>query len=286
MVSLTPLLNNALNQVTGGLLGIGANTSGQSFSTIPVPNKRYALYTLSIRTPGQAKSLYASFTFPISPAAITKEYSALSAFYDTQGTPGQNGVARSVDSYGNTPPIFTIEGTTGWQYHATDGSALTGVQSAAKLQSFLNLYAQLNQAQQQANVPYLYTLEYYDYFANEYWQIEPFGRQGVSQNAQQPLLYRYQFRWAAVASLAAPIAQPVDLIQSAFQTAATQAGAALAQFGNNLVNGYGTQTAGAVMTIPANSALGVQLNTNPGAFTSGNLTFGPLFYMPGDSVVR
>ena len=168
------------------------------FRTIDVGNRGVALYQLSIRDPGQAFADLITYTFPLTPASVRSEPNALSTFSDTQGLPLQSGVARVMDTYGLSPPMFTIEGTTGWDRHSSDGYVLTGLQSILLLRSFIDQYVQLNQNQRQAGNPNLYALEFYDYFTSQFWQVEPVGPQIVRQTNDRPQLSFYRFRLAAI----------------------------------------------------------------------------------------
>jgi hypothetical protein len=212
---------------------------GQLFKNISVPNIQLVLYGLAIRSPGKAKSLVQSFTFPLSPSALNKEYTTLSTIYETAGPASSAGVQRSVDQYGNTQPVFTIQGTTGWQRHGTDGFGFTGLQSATALQAFMTSYAVLNQQQATNNIPDLYTMEFYDYFSSQFWQIEPVGRQAITQDASQPLLFRYSFRWAAIKKLSEPSPFLFDPILFTFQTPAFIAATAIGASLTFSLNAYG-----------------------------------------------
>ena len=153
----------------------------QQFRNKPVGLYQPALYQLSIRAPGQAFAELATITFPITPSALRVERSSLSSFAETQGPPSSQGVTRIVDTYGLAPPVFTIEGTTGWDRHSTDGYIITGLQSTQLIAQFLQRYAELNQVQRQSGNPQLYALEFYDYFSLNFWQVEPVGPQGFRQ---------------------------------------------------------------------------------------------------------
>ena len=121
---------------------------GQIFRTQPVPATLPAFYQLSIRAPGGSIAEVATYTFAISPSQLRYEPGGMSRFADVQGTAAQGnptGVARIMDTYGLSPPMITIEGTTGWDRHQTDGYVFTGVQSIQFLQAFLQRYAALNQ---------------------------------------------------------------------------------------------------------------------------------------------
>lgn len=211
----------------------------QSFQTIPVRNTRLALYTLSIRTAGSPFVPYASYTFPISPAAIAKEYTSLTNIYDVQGSPSQSGVKRIADIYGNSPVTFVIEGTTGWKMHATDAYAWTGLESIKYLQQMLQTYAELNQTQSNNNQP-LYTLEFYDYFTGDFWQVEPVGRQEIRQSRDRPQLVNYSFRLAGISNLNNPLQDLIDtfsqVIDHPVQQAASIIGSAIGGVLNNYIN--------------------------------------------------
>lgn len=177
----------------------------QTFRTIPVPTPGLALFTLALRQPGPALLSFFTYTFPLSPQALRKEYTAMSTVYDIQGSPSQGGVQRVVDIFGNTPFTFVIEGTTGQQRHSTDGYLFTGRQSIDQILEILELYASLNQAQMANNSRQLYTLEFYNYFAQEFWQVVPDGPQGITQTNQSPTLQFYRLRFAGIKPVNAPL---------------------------------------------------------------------------------
>lgn len=193
------------------------------FRTIPVPDDQPALYQLSIRAPSQAFAELATYTFPLSPSALRTERNSLSSFSETQGPPPQQGVNRIVDTYGLSPPVFTIEGTTGWDRHLSDGFILTGLQSLRLLDKFLARYAELNQTQRQAGNPELFALEFYDYFSLNFWQVEPIGPQIFRQSADRPLLTYYRFKWAAVRPVRLPVFGLIDAVANTLATPAQQA---------------------------------------------------------------
>jgi len=173
----------------------------QSFNTIAVQPYAPVLYQLGMRAPDSFLSEFATYTFPLSPSSIRYEPSSASSFGDVHGPAQTRGVTRYVDRFGLTPPMITIEGTTGWDRHQSDGYILTGLQSIQLLQQFLAQYATLNETQLQSGNPQLYTLEFSDYFLNQFWVVEPIGPQVVRQSADKPTLVYYRFRWAAVAPL-------------------------------------------------------------------------------------
>lgn len=193
------------------------------FRNKDVPDSQPAVYQLSIRAPGQAFAEVSTYTFSISPSALRVERSALSSFSETQGPTATQGVTRVVDTYGLAPPIFTIEGTTGWDRHLSDGYILTGLQSIQLLQKFLARYTELNQLQRQRGRKDLYALEFYDYFSLGFWQVEPVGPQIFRQGNDRPLLTYYRLRWAAVKSVGMPVLGMIDAMASTFATPAVQA---------------------------------------------------------------
>ena len=212
----------------------------QSFSTVKVPNTQLALYTLSIRSPGYSLLSFFTYTFPISPGSLRKAPTAMSALYDTSGPVLTNGVTRNIDSFGLAPPIYTLEGTTGWDRHATNGLIFTGLQSIQQLQYLISLYAQLNQQQKQANNPSLYTLEFYDYFNQEFWQVEPIGEMEIRQSERAPTLQYYRLRFAAVQQVSAPLISDVfaDPIVQLFAAASSAAASAVQTGISNILGLY------------------------------------------------
>lgn len=214
----------------------------QSFSTIPLPNLRQALYTLSVRAPDQSQTEVASYTFPISPANLTREITTMTNFYDVQGSSIQQGVQRQADLYGNTPATFTLQGTTGWQFHATDGGTFTGLDSIFNIINLLEQFAEFNQIQSDSNQN-PYTLEFYDYFTGEFWQIVPVGRQGIRQSERRPLLFEYYFRFAGIRPLDAPPTTNInDPIAQDFSTPAPQAQSACTGDIGSLLSSYSDNT--------------------------------------------
>src|ERR1700733_15132572 len=129
----------------------------QLFRAQAAPPSSTAVYQISIRAPGAAFAELSTYTFPLTPSSLRKSRPAMSSFTDTQSQAGSSlisalipgygssqGVQRVMDRYGLAPPIITIEGTTGWDYHLSDGFVITGLQSIQLLLAFLNQYAALN----------------------------------------------------------------------------------------------------------------------------------------------
>lgn len=190
---------------------------GQSFSTIPVPNLIPAVYGIGIQ---QGAIPYIRYNFPITPSSVRKEFPSMTTTYEVQGTPTQNGVVRIADEYGQAPPQYIIEGTTGWQRHQSDGYLLTGLEAVQTLEAILTQYAQLNAQAVQQNTQ-SYTLEFYDYFSNSFWQIVPVGPQGFYQDNSRPLLTFYRFRFMAIASLAGAASTSIGEVDALAQVFAT-----------------------------------------------------------------
>lgn len=212
---------------------------GQEFRTIPVGlGILPVLYQLSIRAPGPAALDIATYTFPLSPTQLRMDRSSLSTFTDVQGPPTTHGVTRVVDTYGLAPPVFTIEGTTGWDRHAADGFILSGTQSMQLLQGFLANYATLNQQQRAAGNPQLYGLEFYDFFANQFWQVEPIGPQIYRQSVDKPTLIYYRFRLAAVKPAGTPILGEIDALAGLLGVPAVQSAINAAQTMNAFIFSY------------------------------------------------
>jgi hypothetical protein len=209
------------------------------FRTVDVGNRGIALYQLSIRDPSLAFIDLATYTFPLSPASVRSEPGALSTFADTQGSPLQSGVARVMDDYGLAPPIFTIEGTTGWDRHSTDGFVVDGLQSILLLRNFIDQYAQLNQTQREAGNPNLYALEFYDYFTSQFWQVQPIGPQIIRQTNDRPLLSFYRFRLAAIRPVRLTAANVADAMLHLLNVPILQAIGSALQTTNAMLLVYG-----------------------------------------------
>jgi hypothetical protein len=202
-----------------------------TFRPIAVPNNASVLYQLSIRAPNSQFSEFATYTFPLSPSGVRYERSTLSSMMDVQGPPSKQGVTRVIDTYGQAPPMITVEGTTGWDRHSMDGYILTGLQSIQLLQQFISSYASLNQTQMQQGTAKLYALEWYDFFSNQFWVVEPIGPQMVWQDTTRPMLTNYRFRFAASVQPGLPnvALHEIDSLASLIATPAAQAALMAAQ---------------------------------------------------------
>ncbi len=209
------------------------------FRTQDVGNRGAVLYQLSVRDPSQAFADLMTYTFPLSPSSIRSEPNALSTYSDTQGTSMQSGVSRVMDTYGLAPPVFTIEGTTGWDRHSTDGYVLDGLQSIILLRNFIDTYVQMNQQQREAGNPNLFALEFYDYFTSQYWQVEPVGPQVIRQTNDRPLLSFYRFRLAAICPVRLTAAGIEDYLLSIMNVPILQSVVVATQSLTTMLGAYG-----------------------------------------------
>jgi hypothetical protein len=209
------------------------------YRTQDVGNRGIVLYQLSVRDPALAFADLMTYTFPLSPSSVRSEPNSLSTFSDTQGTPLQSGVSRVMDTYGLAPPVFTIEGTTGWDRHSADGYVLSGLQSMLLLRNFIDQYVQLNQNQRQAGNLNLYALEFYDYFTSQFWQVEPVGPQIVRQTNDRPQLSFYRFRLAAIAPVRLTALNVADAMLHLLNVPILQAIGSAAQSLNTMLSVYG-----------------------------------------------
>lgn len=209
------------------------------FRTLDATAHGIVLYQLSIRDPSQAYADLATYTFPISPSSIRYEPSALSTYADTQGSPLQNGVSRIVDTYGLSPPMITIEGTTGFDRHSADGYVLDGRQSMLLLKNFIEQYTALNEIQKQAGNYNLLALEFSDYFTSNFWQCQPVGPQIIRQSAERPALLFYRFRLAAMRPVRLTAVGVEDALLHLLNVPILQAVASAAQSANTMLAVYG-----------------------------------------------
>lgn len=197
----------------------------QSFSTIPVGAglNGVAVYALSIRAPGMASLPVPGgfIIFPLSPQQIHKEPTQLTTIYDLQGPASNYGVNRQADLWGQAPPTYVIRGTTGWKRKSTDGFINSGKSAIVAIQKLMSLYAQLNQQLLAQQATDFYTMEFYDYWMNDFWQVEPFGAQPIDQSADKPIISYYTLHLACIKAVAAPIPPLlVDAVVSALSAGA------------------------------------------------------------------
>jgi hypothetical protein len=138
--------------------------------------------------------------------------------------------------------LYTIEGTTGWKRHSTDGYSLTGLASIQALETTLAQFASLNAevvaGQSGQN---LYTLEFYDYFRHDYWQVVPCGPQIIRQSRSRPLFVDYLIRLCGVQNLSSSLTLD-DPLGNLLSTSANSISSQMTSFGNDVSNNYGDVT--------------------------------------------
>lgn len=199
VASLGTTVNNALAGVLGNLPQVP-----QYFYSVPFANNQTVLYRLRIYTNSNNSVPVEEFIFPLTPSSITKQYNSLTSYYDVRnsssnqagpGSSSNTGVQRIVDQYGLTPPIITISGTTGFQFHSLDGYKWSGRSSFARLVQFLNTYATMvttviNSSQNQP-VP---IMEFADGYTGELFIVVPIGPQTSNQDASRPIIQMYNLQ--------------------------------------------------------------------------------------------
>ena len=154
-----------------------------------------------------------SWTFPISPQMYTRSVVNMSNYYDVAGNDVNGGVKRIVDQYGVSPPIWTFKGTTGYQYHLTDGVQMSGMQSILALFEIIRQYG-VDQAQHAKNGTKLDVMELSDYYQQEFWYVTPIGPQNMIRNSRAPILGHYELTFVGISNVGesgsfAPLSDPV-----------------------------------------------------------------------------
>jgi len=183
-----------------------ANASIQKFRNTPVINRLSNLFSLQIirtNTPRHGKSLaIVRYFFPISPTGLIKTIPVLNRPFTVQGIPIAGGAQYYMDIYGQAPPIWKITGTTGWQYHLTDGNTLTGAESLQHLQTFFRYFHFLSLNQTSSTATYI--IELYNYAENEFWEVIPVDRLIFSYDEKEPLFGKYDITLQSIRKVADP----------------------------------------------------------------------------------
>ncbi len=233
-------MSDTLGNLTSNALAIGSAyfLQGKGPNRTNVAQTPPALYSLVLRAPTAPFLPLAIYSFPMSPQNIRREVTGMGNFYDVQGSPSNFGVNRIPDIYGQSPPIYSIAGTTGVKYHTRDGFLWTGLQSIEILTGIISQYFSLNAAAAQAGSSNLFRLEFYDFYMGEFWQIIPLGPQGLQQSSARPQLVFYSFRFVATQSLEQPIAALFDPLLSALATPINQAFTDLGSSIGNFLGSY------------------------------------------------
>jgi hypothetical protein len=170
----------------------------------------------------------------MSPQGVRKDIPQFNTTYEVQGPPNTQGVVRLVDMWGQAPPVYTLRGTTGWKLHSNDSFALTGKASILAIQALLTAFATLNQQRMAAQAITFYTLEFYDYWMDEFWRVVPVGPQGIDQTSDKPIVSYYTFRLACIMPISAPIPPLVE--DAAVAYLSNKEAQAVARFNNFAFN--------------------------------------------------
>ncbi len=206
-------VNSFLSSVVGSIPQVP-----QYFFTVPFANNQPVLYKLEIITspnngPFIAGASLPPFIFPLTPVNVTKQSISLTNYYDVAGPPGGAffGVQRIIDQYGLTPPIITISGTTGFQFHSLDQFQWSGKASFALLvqyiQTYISLLTQATQSNQQGFIP---RLQFTDGFTGEVFLVVPLSQQVYSMDVSRPIIQTYNLQFLAQQTA---IANPIGLAQ-------------------------------------------------------------------------
>lgn len=135
------------------------------------------------------------FIFPISPTGLRKSIDQLNTPYMMAGSASNfsnPGTEREMDMFGQTPPIWIIEGTTGWKYHSNDGFSADGATAFQNLQTIFAQFNYFTQVQARSQSSIQYELELYDYFNRDYWIVAPSGSYVFEMDASRPLIGNYR----------------------------------------------------------------------------------------------
>jgi len=198
------------------------SASIQKFRNTPVINRLSNLFSLQLvrtNTPGHAKlSAFLKYFFPISPTGLVKTSPVLNRPFTVQGSPSKGGAQYYMDIYGQAPPIWKITGTTGWQYHLTDGNKVTGVQSLQNLQAFFKLFHLLSLNQTSSTTTYI--IELYNYAENEFWEVVPVDKMIFSYDEKEPLFGKYDITLQSIRKVADP-PHPLALLHPGRQALAS-----------------------------------------------------------------
>lgn len=193
---LTPGVTSAINNTLGNIIG-SLPTNLPYFFTVPFPNNQAVLYKLEMKDKG---NIIQTFIFPLTPNNINKQFINLTNYYDVASTDaGHLGVQRIVDNFGLTPPIITISGTTGFQFHSLDNYQWSGRSSFAQLVQFIQSYNFLvaSNVESGQNAGPLPQLLFTDGFTNEIFDVVPFSTQSSGMEASRPLYQTYNLQFIA-----------------------------------------------------------------------------------------
>lgn len=196
-------VNSTLNNITTSIPQVP-----QYFFSVPFANNQAVLYKLEIKSNlatslDQSNSGTTTFIFPLTPSSVTKSVINLTNYYDVQGDNTNNGVQRIIDIYGLTPPIITISGTTGFQFHSLDNYQWSGKSSFALLVQFIQQYAVLVATAANSNqTVQMPVMTFTDGFTGEVFNVIPMSRQAYSMDVSRPILQTYNLQFLAQSSTA------------------------------------------------------------------------------------
>ena len=180
----------------------------QYFNSVPFPNNQPVLYKLELFSGSSVGgSNYNpvpldTFIFPLTPSSVAKQVINLTNYFDVKGDPNNLGVQRIIDVYGLTPPIISISGTTGFQFHSLDQYQWSGRSSFARLvnmiQSYNNLVALSTNSSQVTTLP---VLVFTDGYTGEVYGVVPLGTQNYAMDNNRPIYQVYDLRFLAASSV-------------------------------------------------------------------------------------
>jgi hypothetical protein len=229
-------LNNFSSPIVGNIPVVP-----QYFFSIPFANNQSVLYKMSIVVNGIPGTIVPDFIFPLTPNNIQKQSISLTNYYDVSGPANSIniGVQRIIDIYGLTPPIITISGTTGFQFHSLDQFQWSGKASFALLVQFIQTYIYAATAaatsSQATNVP---QLQFTDGYTGEVFTLVPLNQQLYTQDSSRPIYQTYNLQFLATASVTqVPVGlEEQDLLVQAFITARALQVAGLLSWWNSLLS--------------------------------------------------
>jgi hypothetical protein len=192
------------NNIVGGLVG-GIPIVPQYFFTVPFANNQPVMYMLELNPVGTTTSTTTgstdTFIFPLTPSNVTKQVINLTNYYDVQGNNTNYGVQRIIDQYGLTPPIITISGTTGFQFHSLDQYQWSGRSSFARLVSIIQAYAsQVATAISSEQPSAMPILQFTDSYTAETYNVVPLNQQAYSMDVSRPIIQTYNLVFLAQAT--------------------------------------------------------------------------------------
>lgn len=225
----TTSITNSVTSLTSSSL---FQTPSQYFFTVPFANNQLTLFELVILDPNTFQPIGEPYIFPLSPASINIQYTSMNNYFDVRGTAAQFGVQRIVDQYGIAPPVLTVNGTTGFQFHSLDGYKWSGRNSIQRLLQIINNFTQLVQQAITASQA-LPQLIWSDTYNQQIYSIVPYGPQGFSMDNSRPLYNNYALQFVIIGTnLVSPSPPPDPVAQAFVQTEAFLTGGLISASAN------------------------------------------------------